>query len=176
MELVNTDAPSHDIAKCLSSVKVAVAANCAITITATAAGGNFVPAMWQPVDASLTYAQYAECPEVGTAVAPGAVTTAARLNAIQTAFGNHIYGSGKAYTTTLDYAAGKVTATADTKTFTYVITEMTLAAVATDLNKFADIKVITSTAGLPAAAYKASITTACGAGRYGLIVSDKKLW
>ena len=169
------------MAKCLSSVRVTLATSCNVTLTSTAAGGNFVPALWTPAAAaSVTYKQYMECPVDGAPVQPtGAAGSdaAARLAAIESAFSNHIYGAGKPYTTALAYTAGKVVATADSQTFTYVITELT-PGVTTDLGDATNIKVVTSTtaAGLAAGTFAAGITTACGGGRYGIIIgNDLKL-
>lgn len=169
MELVDASLATHDVAKCLSSVRVALDDGCAVSITSTSAGGNFVPALWTAA-ASVTYQQYKECPVDGTAVA-GGDSSATRLAAIQTAFSNHIYGAGKAYTTTLTYAAGQVTAAADSQTFTYVITELA-GDVGTTLGDATNIKVLDSITGLPTDASEASITDACAAGRYGLILND----
>lgn len=169
MELVSATAPTNEVAKCLSSVLVSLDAACAITLTSTAAGGNFVPALWTPAGAaSLSYKQYTECPVDGAAVAStgGATSTVEqRQAALATAFSNHIYGAGKPVTTTLAFAAGKVTATSNSETFTYVITQ------ASNADLGAEVAVPTTTTGLNAGTFTASIITQCGNGRYGLILS-----
>lgn len=176
MDLVAATSATHEVAKCLSSVKVSLDGDCKVSVTSTAAGGNFVPLLWAPsTAANYTYTQYMECPVDGEAVTPAAESAAARLAAIQTAFSNHIYGAGKPYTTTLTYSTGKVVAAADSQTFTYVITELTLAAVATDLGNAADLKVLTAAGadGLTdGTEYKTAFTQACSAGRYGFILND----
>ena len=171
MELVSTTAPTNAFAKCLSSVKVEVASNCDVTLTATAAGGNFVPSMWTPAAAdTYSYKQYKECPVAGTAVV--GVDAAANL---ATAFANHIYGSTKAITTSLVYLAGKVTASADSQTFTYIISELT--AVGADLGDAINIVVLSNgtAAGLTSGTeFNNDITATCTAseGRYGFILND----
>lgn len=170
MELVSASLATHEVAKCLSSVQVALDGACAVAITSTAAGGNFVPALWTAAD-SYSYKQYKECPVDGTAVAPGADTAAARLVAIEVAFANHIYGAGKPYPTNITYTAGKVVAAADSQTFTYVITELA-GGVGTTLGDATNIKVLDSITGLPTDASEALITDPCASGRYGLILND----
>lgn len=174
MELVGASSASHVLAKCLSSVHVALAADCAVSLTSSGAGGNFVPALWTPAAAApYTYTEHKECPQEGAPVAPGAATAAARLAAIEAAFSSHIYGAGKAYPATLTYTAGKVVAAADSQAFTYVITEVA-GGVGASLGDAANIKVLTdpAAAGLPEGTFTAAITTACGSGRYGLILDD----
>ena len=176
MELMNAPAghEGDDLALCLSSVRFDVYGNCSVAITATAAGGNFVPAMWQPSTAdALTYKQYAECPSWREAVTFSKGDNA--LTGISTAFSNFIYGPDKPVSTVLAVPnAGVVTATVSGTTFTYAITEATTFAAADFATGVAaKIAKIAATTNLPAGTFVAdTIVDPCAAGRYALILTD----
>ena len=164
-----TGASTHEVAKCLSTVRVNVASTCAITINAPAAGGSFVDGLWA-TSGKATYAQYQECP-VGTGASfTGGASTAAD---IQTALNAHVYSGAKSSGITgITYTAGAVAVTDGTRTWTYAIKASTVTA--SDID--AGVVVLTDTANLAAGQFKTGdLGATCGAGRFGIVVGDIKL-
>ena len=169
MELLAASAPTHEVARCLASVRADLAADCSLALAAPAAGGSFVPGLWaSPGAEAYTYAQPRECPAAGAAVALAKGSAAA----LAAAFSAHIYGAGKPVATTLSFSSGVVTAScAGGATFTYAITRLE-GIDAADFGLAGHLRVLPATAGLSAGQYADSLSAACGAGRYGLILTD----
>ena len=170
MELLGASAPTHAIAKCLATARVQLAANCSLALAAPAAGGNFVPSLWvSPGAETYTYAQLRECPATGAPVALAKGSAAALAAAISA----HVYGAGKPMTASLAFTAGKLAVAADSHTFTYAITQLE-GIEASDFGQAGNLMVLadTAAAGLAPAQYAPSLTAACEAGRYGLILGD----
>ena len=139
LSLVGTTAPTHELAKCLSSVRVAIGTACDVELEALAGGGAFIPAQWQPPDAdAFAYLRdWQECPTAGAAVpAAGAAAPADVVAALAQAFAEFPYGASKpvplAAATPVAFAApGKLVVTdASGASFTYAITEARWAAAA----------------------------------------------
>lgn len=181
LEMLGSTTANHPLAKCLSGATVTVACTSSsagtVALTATAAGGNFIETLWHSASVDLlSYKQYSECPEAGTPVALTDGTSAS----LETAFENHVYGSGKPIAiTSLTFLAGKLTvAVTAGPTLTYVITELSGINPASFGQTAADLKVITSATDASLTAdeqYVDPITDDCPDGRYGHIVSDIKL-
>ncbi len=173
-----TGADTHEVAKCLSTVRVNVAGTCDVTINAPAAGGSFVDALWATSGQSTkTYKQYQECPVVtGTAVTPtgGAAATPTDMQAaILAALNAHVYSGAKSSGINgITYTAGVVAVTAGTLTWTYAIKASTVAAA----EIAAGVVVVPDGTNLAAAQFKSGdLGVSCGAGRFGVVVGDIKL-
>lgn len=121
MELVSVtgaDADKSEVAKCLSHVKVNLAADCKVTLDSLSAGGSFVPSIFSG-DPTLTYKQLKECPATSaastTATTPLSVSSDFSLtgtfsSAVLTQLKQFTYGSGRASDLTqIKIATGVVT-------------------------------------------------------------------
>jgi hypothetical protein len=114
-------ATTTPIAKCLASVKVNLGSDCQVSLTPLSSGGSYVDGIWAATAGIAgTYKQLRECP-----VTTGAEETGASAAvAMQTAFENFVYGSGKALTATLAFTTGVVTVTTADGALTYAITKV----------------------------------------------------
>ena len=163
MDLVTTSSPTSEVSKCLSSVRVALSADCQVVVSAPSAGGSFVPALWANA-AAPTYTQLKECPVTAGDAVPAASDSASDvLAAIQTALNQHIYGSGKSSGLTgIAATAGVVSFTG----YTYAVKASTVSVTGV---------VVADGTGLSDPQIAASVGVACTAGRFGVIVGDIKL-
>ena len=119
-----TGLTSDPIAKCLASVKVNLASDCAISLTPLSSGGSYVAGIWAGASGVDTYTKLRECPvTTGTAVA-GAADAAGRVAAMETAFENFVYGSGKAISASLAFSAAGVVTVTTTGPLTYAIVKV----------------------------------------------------
>lgn len=193
MELVgySSGAASHDIAKCLSSVKVSLDLNCKVSLAAGASDNSYVKSIWGN-DNSL-YPQLQLCPAASTTAAYKTDTK----TSIVLAFDAYIYGLNTAGDTAnkpsgvsaIAYTAnGVVTLTvtgSSAGTLTYAIRAVTNGDFENDVDSAV---VVTDGTGLTLAThYKADVADpdsdpetddsvylgdACGAGRYALLITD----
>ena len=178
MDLVDATDKTTEVAKCLSSVRITLAANCKVQIVSTpAAGGSFVTAIWGTAS-QPTYTQLIECPlDAGTAVpVTFPVTYDADdlrtniLTAIQTALNQRVYGSGKP-SGLASIAAANGVVSFGTTAYIYAVKASTVALTMKAVSR------VTGT-GLTSPQIAASVGAACDItndGRFGVIIGDIKL-
>ena len=127
LDLVDaTGLSTAPIAKCLASVKVNLATDCAVSLTPLSSGGSYVASIWADAAGVDTYTDLRECPVTTGATVAGAAVAADRVAAIKTAFANFVYGSARpiAVSQLVFSAAGVVTVTIGTTPLTYAITKV----------------------------------------------------
>jgi hypothetical protein len=123
-----TSLTSHPLAKCLASVQVNLASDCAISLTPLSSGGSYVPGIWADATSVDTYAMLRECPVTTGAAVAGGDLADDQVAAMETAFENFVYGSDKPIAATLAFpATGKVTVTIGANPLTYAITKVRVA-------------------------------------------------
>lgn len=125
MEIVGTtNAATHEVAKCLPSVKVDISTDCKVSLTGYLTGGVVVPMLWSK-ETTKTYAQFQECPTTSAAAAPSTDDTDPEIKkAIMAALNQFVYGGNKnSDLTTIDITTGIVTVknTGDVATLVYAI-------------------------------------------------------
>ena len=175
---------SHEIAKCLSSAVVSIAADCKVSIAAPTADNSYVDAMWTTTGMA-SYSDYKLCPASSTPVYDTDVPTSLKL-----AFNGYTHGfdtSGATPTalkgvgvTDVAFASfGKVTITIDsTATLVYAIRATVNST--TSFDNTAAVAVTKDNAATGFTANTEFLTNAnigmnCGSGRYGLLMGDFKL-
>ena len=168
MDLVDATDKTTDVAKCLSSVRVTVAGNCDIAVSAPSAGGSFVTALWGSAT-QPTYTQLMECPSTSsllTGANGGASADNNFLDAVQIALNQHIYGASGKSSGLTGIAAADGVVTFGTTAYIYAVKASTVSVTGV---------VAANGAGLDAPLIAASVGDACTAGRFGAIVGDIKL-
>ena len=126
LDLVDaTGLASDPLAKCLASVKVNLADDCSVSLTPLSSGGSYVPGIWADYTGVATYTVLRECPVTTGAAVDGGDQPTDQVAAMETAFENFVYGSGKPIAATLAFsAAGVVTVTIGATPLTYAITKV----------------------------------------------------
>lgn len=172
MDVTGTGADSHEVATCLTSVKVTVAGSgCVVTLDSSAAGSVYLPALWAT---QTNYAQYQECPATSAEAAKGAGTadTAAGAHAgVLSAINKFAYQGLKDFSLASIVVANGIITVQDVAggspalKFVYAVKESTVAGVPAITS--ADLS------GLSSDAQEANLGDSCATGRYGIVVSSE---